>query len=126
MNKDKSPGCDGFNPGFFQKFWPIVGSVVTEACLSWWHNEQFSVELNQTNLVLIPKKNKPTNMKELRPIALCQVIYKVFSKILPSRLKRILPKIVFDFQSAFVEGHVITDNIVVTNEIIHFMKGYRS
>lgn len=94
MSKDKSPGNDGFGPGFYQAFWPIVGPTVTESCLSWISSGQFLVELNQTILVLIPKKNKPTSMKELRPIALCQVLYKILSKVLANRLKKVLPNVV--------------------------------
>lgn len=87
------------------------------------HSEHILADLNHINLVLIPMKNKPTSMTELWPIALCKVLYKALSKFLANRLKRVLLSIVLESQSAFVEGRLIIDNIVVANEIAHFVKG---
>lgn len=126
MNRDKSPGSDGFNPGFYQTYWSVVGPDITENCLRWLNTRHFPADLNQTNLVLIPKKNKPTTTKELRPISLCKVLYKILSKVIANRLKKVLPEVVSKSQSAFVEGSLITDNIVVVNEIVHYMNGLRT
>jgi len=48
-----------------------------------------------TFLCLIPKKKKPTRTSEFRPISLCNVIYKIITKVIASRLKLILPHDVF-------------------------------
>ncbi|CAL5186017.1 unnamed protein product [Lathyrus oleraceus] len=61
-------------------------------------------------------------MKDWRPIAPCNVLYKVISKVLANRLKRILDKCISDNQSAFVPGRSIVDNAMEAIEVVHYMK----
>ena len=59
---------------------------------------------NHTNLYLIPKIGEPKTMKDFRPISLCNVIYKIISKILVKRLKNILFAVVSESKAAFITG----------------------
>jgi hypothetical protein len=82
MHPDKAPGPDGFNPAFYQHFWSVCGDDIFEAAREWLDRGYFPSTLNDTNICLIPKCDQPKSMKQLRPISLCNVLYKMVSKVL--------------------------------------------
>jgi hypothetical protein len=63
-----------------------------------------------------------TCVTDFRPINLCNVLYKLISKILVNRLKEVLPYIISSMQSAFIPGRLITNNILVAFKTMHFMQ----
>lgn len=125
MHSDKAAGPDGLNPGFFKSFWSVMGREVFECCRNWLRQNSFPAELNHTNVVLIPKKENAACLKDLRPIALCNVLYKIVAKVLANRLKVVLPLVISENQSAFIQGRSITDNVLAIFEIIHHMSTKR-
>ena len=74
---------------------------------------------------MIPKTKKPESVTDLRPISLCNVVYKVVSKVLSKRLRYALPEIITQHQSAFVPGRLISDNIIIAYELTHYLLNKR-
>lgn len=61
--------------------------------------------------------NGASKVDHYRPIALCNVILKVITKIIAGRLQPLLEDIIHPSQSAFVPHKVIGDNIIINHEI---------
>ncbi|KAL4325183.1 hypothetical protein GQ457_11G026720 [Hibiscus cannabinus] len=82
INPRKSPGIDGLPSGFFRQHWDILGEDFVSLCLDLLRGQTDMASVNETVIVLIPKVDKPTSMRQLRPISLYTVIYKTVSKVL--------------------------------------------
>lgn len=80
MNPTKAPGPDGLPALFFQKFWDIVGEDITKAALHILNEGGDMGSWNSTLIILIPKIQHPTTVKNFRPISLCTVLYKIVSR----------------------------------------------
>ncbi|XP_062171134.1 uncharacterized protein LOC133876926 [Alnus glutinosa] len=121
MHPFKSPGPDGFSARFFQQSWGVVGSDVTRVVLNVLNGGLIEGGINSTYICPVPKINSPSKVSDFRPISLCDVIYKIISKVLANRLKQVLPFIISSEQSAFIPGRLITDNILIAFEAFHTM-----
>eukprot|EP00253_Pinus_taeda_P001588 PITA_01588 len=78
--------------------------------------------LNSTFISLVPKEAASNKPEKYRPIALCNVIYKLISKVIANRLKPLLPLLISPEQTGYVEGRQIMDGIILSNEVIHSLK----
>nr|KYP49443.1 Retrovirus-related Pol polyprotein LINE-1 [Cajanus cajan] len=79
-------------------------------------------EINATLITLIPKVNNVVSLKQMRPISLYNVYYKVITKVLASRRRKVMEGLVSPNQCSFVPHRQTTDNIIITQEVIHSMK----
>ena len=122
MKPISASGPDDMPPLFYQSFWSLIGVDIISAVLDCLNNCKIPLEINSTNITLIPKVKSPELITDFRPISLCNVVYKIVSKVLANRLRAILPLIISENQSAFQAGRVITDNILMAFETLHYMK----
>ncbi|KAA3487748.1 reverse transcriptase [Gossypium australe] len=126
MGPTKSPGPDGFPALFYQRYWHIVGKDVTGYCLGFLNERKGVEDINNTDIVLIPKVPHPSNMVNFRPISLCSVIYKIVAKAVANRLQGVIGNCIDKVQSAFVPGRLISDNVLLAYEILHTFKKKRT
>ncbi|CAH9125745.1 unnamed protein product [Cuscuta epithymum] len=125
MYPDKSPGPDGMSPGFFQHFWDVIGPDVVSFCRYAFESGSLPERVNHTHIVLIPKKEHPKVIGDWRPISLCNVVYKIFSKMLANRMKSLLYGCISEQQSVFIPDRSNVHNIMLAFESQHYLKRKR-
>jgi hypothetical protein len=119
LGSSKALGPNGYIALFYKKFWPTVKYEVLDCVGSFFQNFHLLEELNHTHIALIPKQSGSHTVHHFRPISLCNLVYKIITKILASRLKTMLPKIISPMQSAFVPPRNIQDNTILAHELLH-------
>lgn len=115
----KVSGPDGYTKEFYVAAWPIIGKDCIVAVQSFFLFGFLPNGVNATILSLIPKTESAETMKEYRPIACCNFLYKVISKILASRLKTILPCAIEPNQCAFIKGWLLLENVLLASELVN-------
>lgn len=110
---------NGFSAILFQICWHIVGKELSLFCLGILNDNVNLKPTNVTNIVLVHKIQNPTSMANFRPISLCNVIYKIIAKLVANRFQRVLDVCIDSFQSDFVPGRLISNNVLLAYEILH-------
>ncbi|XP_074293729.1 uncharacterized protein LOC141620871 [Silene latifolia] len=117
-------GFEGHKKKFkFEQIW--VGPSVVRMALQVLNGAPFPAGLNTTQIILIPKKKAPDKLGDFRPISLCNVLYKIISKVLANRLKMFVGELISENQRAFTPGRLITDNILIAFEMFYYTKNSR-
>ncbi|XP_074283428.1 uncharacterized protein LOC141607978 [Silene latifolia] len=114
----KSPGPDGYTSEFYKDSWEIVGDKTVDAIQDFFRTGKLLKQINTTTLTLIPKVPNPVSVLEFRPIACCNVVYKVIAKVLCSRPNKILPSIINESQGGFVNGRNIVENVLICQDLV--------
>ncbi|GLT29132.1 hypothetical protein SLA2020_040180 [Shorea laevis] len=121
-NGSKSPGPDGFNFNFVKNMWPALKKEIYDCVAEFHTNGKLVKGSNASFIVLVPKKENPQCLGEYKPISLIGCIYKIISKILANRLKKVMASLFGPQQSPFIEGRQIIDGIIILNEMMHEAK----
>ena len=122
MQDLKAPRPDGYPVIFYKQLWPTVGDDIIKAVTSFFRIGSMPKEVNSSLIVLIPKISNPTPVQHFRPISLCNVVYKIISKLFVAKLRPHLDKIISPAQFAFIPNRWIAENQVIVQEILHSFK----
>ena len=102
MDQWKAPGPDGFTSNFFHFFWDMINEELLDIVEESRKIRGVLKSFYTTFLSLIPKGEGIDTPDKFRPIALCNVIYKIVSKVIANKLKPLLPRLISLEQSSFV------------------------
>ena len=119
---EKSPGPDGLNFKFIKQFWEVLKPDINRFIHEFHANGIFPRGSNTPFIALIPKVKDPQNLNEYRPISLIGSIYKIVAKLLANRLKKVLPGIIDERQSAFLSGRHLLHSVLIANETVEEAK----
>lgn len=123
---DRCPGPDSYNFKFPKHFWELWKSDFKMVLDDFHANGVWPRGTNSSFIALVPKVDSPQGLNDFRPISLVGCMYKVVSKILASRLKLVLHKLIDEAQFTFVGGRSMLNNVVVANEVGHEAKRKKS
>lgn len=121
MGKFKSSGLDGFNATFYKQYWGIVGAAVSEEIQQVFQIDKLKPTLNHTFIALIPKTMSAHRVDQFRPILICNVVFKLITKIISRRLRPILDQIIHPCQATFIPNRSIGDNVIINHEVMNFL-----
>lgn len=122
LNLNKSPGPDGLTAEFFIHFWDLLGPIflkIVETCLA---EGQLCESMKGSATRLIYKKRGEINdLKNWRPISLLNVDYKILSKVITSRLSRVLHIIIDSDQTCSIPGRSIFSNVFLIRDVLDYI-----
>jgi hypothetical protein len=126
MKNNKSPGSDGFSVEFFKFFWPQIGGYVVRALNTSFRKGLLSPTQRQGIITCIPKGEKDRHfIKNWRPISLLNVVYKIGSACIASRIKTVLPGLINEDQTGFMANRYIGDNIRLIYDVIAYLDAHK-
>jgi len=120
----KSPNPDGFNFNFIKESWDFIKDEFV-AALAYFHEAgQILKGCNASFIALVPKVRDPTKLEQYRSISLVGAIYKVISKVLAGRIKKVLASVIDESQSTFLKDREMLDSVLMANEVVEDLKRY--
>ena len=122
MESGKLPGNDGFLAEFYSRFWGLLGHDLVEMLNFSFRKGYLSDSQCRGMLRLLYKKDDPLSLKNWRPIALLNLDYKIATKALSNRLRKVLPQILSEDQTCGVPGCSIFENLFFLLDTIDYAK----
>ena len=124
IKKNRSPGHDGLPIEFYEKFWPLIKTLLLNSFQFSYNNGELAYSHQKSIVTLIFKKGDRTKLKNYRPISLSNVDYKILAFILANRLHLVLDKLISPEQTAYVKDRFIGENIRQIEDLIDYTNKY--
>lgn len=125
MKNNKSPGSDGLSVEFYKIFWKYIKQhYINSINYSFAQGELTNLQ-KQGIITLLPKTGKESIfLSNWRPISLLNVDYKIATKSIANRIKKVLPNVISSEQTGFMKGRYIGENVRLIFEIIEYAEEY--
>lgn len=114
MARKKSSGMDGILNEFYQRSWDWIKDDLLEVVRHSLEQGELGEDLNQSLIILLPKKSNPMGVGDYMPISFLGGIYKITAKIWASRIQHLVPKLVHSAQMGLVAGRSLSEAMLST------------
>ena len=119
MKNNKSPGSDGLTTEFYKIFWSTLKTFYISSINFSYNNGSLTALQKQGIITLLPKKDKDLiSLTNWRPISLLNIDYKIATKAIANRMKKVLNSLIHSSQTGFLKGRYIGENIRTIFEVI--------
>ncbi|KAG7588718.1 Reverse transcriptase zinc-binding domain [Arabidopsis suecica] len=118
MPRNKAPGPDGFSSEFFWESWQVVKESTVAAVREFFQTGHLLRKFNTTALTLIPKVPGADQLSMFRPVACCNTVYKIITRLISKRLKLFIPDAVLNNQVGFIKGRFLCENVLLASELV--------
>ncbi|XP_026459855.1 uncharacterized protein LOC113360571 [Papaver somniferum] len=125
MDPESTPGPDGFSGIFYRSCWEIIQDDLVAAIQFCWRRRFIPKGMNSSFLVLLPETQGARTAKQFRPIGLSNVVFKIFTKIITTRMSSFMAKLISPQQSAYIKGRSIQEQVLLASELVNEMKTKR-
>jgi hypothetical protein len=116
---DGAPGLDDISFMFYQAFGEVIKPELMEMFDDLFHGRLDLYRLNFAFITIIPKENDARTMNKFRPISLLNYSYKIFTRVLSSRMAKVVDRLIASNQTVFIKGGYILESVVTAHEILH-------
>ena len=115
---NRSPGPDEFTSEFYKSFLGLLKEDLLRFFQEFYDHGSDLLGINTANIVLLPKKDDPTDIKDFRPISLLHSVPKLATKVMTVRLQRLIQSLIHPLQSGFLRGRCIIENFALAAELV--------
>ncbi len=121
MKKRKAPGIDGLTVEFYLHFWEQIENPLYNMLMECINSGEMSTTMKQGVISLIAKPDKdPHLLENWRPISLLTIDYKLITSVFANRLRKGLNNIISEYQTGFLKGRHITNNIRLVLDLLDY------
>ena len=124
FQNDKSPGSDGLSKEFYDCFWDILREDLQLTLNSAMICGNLSESQSEAIITLLYKNGERDDIKNWRPISLLNLDYKILTKCIASRIRKVIDVIIGKHQTCGVPGRSIFENIIFSQDAIFFANKY--
>jgi hypothetical protein len=122
MKPDSAPRLDGLPVLFFKKFWGILKVPILQLLNDFTLGRMDIARLDYGIISLISKVKGADSIKEFRPIALINVIFKFVANAYTILLGPLAHRTIYRSQSAFIKGRCLHEGVLALHEITHELR----
>ena len=122
LRLNKVPGPDGLTVEFYKCFWDVLGPKLVDVVNTCFGDEELTESMKNSVTRILFKKGDRKDLKNWRPISLLNVDYKIASKVLSSRLSKVLETIIDPDQTCSIPGRTISSNLHALRDILDYIE----